>query len=127
MASRTPIQTDSAPAAIGPYSQAVRTGDLVFLSGQIPLDPATMEMVEGDIDLQIQRVLDNLEAVAKAAGGSLNHAVRLTVYLTDLSNFGAVNAAMQARFEAPYPARAAIGVRELPRGAQVEMDAILAL
>jgi reactive intermediate/imine deaminase len=127
MASRTPIHTDAAPAAIGPYSQAVRVGDLVFLSGQIPLDPTTMEMVDGDIDVQIRRVFDNLDAVARASGGSLNHVARLTVYLTDLSNFASVNALMEQYFEAPYPARAAIGVRALPRGAEVEMDAILAL
>ncbi len=125
--SRQPIHTDQAPAAIGTYSQAVRTGDLVFLSGQIPLDPATMEMVEGDIDQQIRQVLDNLAAVARASGGSLDHLARVTVYLIDLGNFARVNALMEEYFSAPYPARAAVGVSALPRGAQVEMDAILAL
>ncbi|MEM9384230.1 MAG: RidA family protein [Pseudomonadota bacterium] len=125
--SRQPIHTDQAPAAIGPYSQAVRTGDLVFLSGQIPLDPTSMEMVEGDIDQQIRQVLENLSAVARASGGSLDHLVRVTVYLIDLSNFARVNALMEEFFTAPYPARAAVGVSALPKGAQVEMDAILAL
>ena len=124
---RTPVHTDAAPAAIGPYSQAVRAGDLVFLSGQIPLDPATMEMVPGDITAQIRRVLDNLAAVAGASGGSLANVVRVTVYLTDLGNFGAVNELMAEYFEAPHPARAAVGVKALPRGAEVEMDAILSL
>jgi reactive intermediate/imine deaminase len=124
---RTPIQTDQAPAAIGPYSQAVRVGDIVFVSGQIPLDPQSMEMVDGDIAAQIRRVLDNLAAVATASGGSLDDVARVTVYLTDLGNFGAVNALMEEYFSAPYPARAAVGVRALPRGAEVEMDAILAL
>ncbi|MEO0423647.1 MAG: RidA family protein [Pseudomonadota bacterium] len=125
--SRQPIHTDQAPAAIGPYSQAVRTGDLVFLSGQIPLDPASMEMVDGDIDQQIRQVLDNLSAVARASGRSLDHLVRVTVYLIDLGNFARVNALMEEYFTAPYPARAAVGVSALPKGAQVEMDAILAL
>lgn len=124
---RQPIHTDQAPAAIGPYSQAVRTGDLVFFSGQIPLDPSTMEMVEGDIDQQIRQVLDNLAAVARASGGSLDQLVRVTVYLIDLGNFARVNALMEEYFVEPYPARAAVGVSALPRGAQVEMDAILAL
>ncbi len=124
---RTPVQTDAAPAAIGPYSQAVKAGNLVFLSGQIPLDPATMQLVEGDIGVQIRRVLDNLAAVAEASGGSLDHVVRVTVYLTDLGNFAAVNELMSEYFREPYPARAAVGVRELPKGAEVEMDAILAL
>lgn len=125
--SRQPIHTDQAPAAIGPYSQAVRAGDLVFLSGQIPLDPTSMDMVEGDIDQQIRQVLDNLSAVARASGGSLDHLVRVTVYLIDLGNFARVNALMEEYFTAPYPARAAVGVSALPKGAQVEMDAILAL
>jgi reactive intermediate/imine deaminase len=125
--SRVPVHSDAAPAAIGPYSQAVRSGNLVFLSGQIPLDPATMEMVEGDIRDQIRQVLDNLSAVATASGGNLQRVVRVSVYLTDLDNFGAVNELMAEYFTSPYPARAAIGVSALPRGAEVEMDAILAL
>lgn len=122
-----PIETDQAPAAIGPYSQAVRCGDLVFLSGQIPLDPATGALRSGDIDAQIAQVFANLEAVAEAAGGSLGHIVKLSVFLVDLSHFGRVNAAMEARFTAPFPARAAIGVAALPKGASVEMEAILNL
>jgi reactive intermediate/imine deaminase len=125
--SRTPIHSDDAPAAIGPYSQAVRAGDLVFISGQIPLDPASMEMVDGGIAAQIRRVLDNLMAVIAASGGGPEHVVRVTVYLTDLGNFGAVNELMAEYFDAPYPARAAVEVSALPRGAEVEMDAILAL
>lgn len=122
-----PIHTDAAPAAIGPYSQAVKCGDLVFLSGQIPLDPGTGMLVSGDIDVQIKQVFDNLDAVAKAAGGSLGHIVKLSVFLVDLGHFGRVNAAMEARFEAPFPARAAIGVAALPKGASVEVEAILHL
>ncbi len=122
-----PIHTDAAPAAIGPYSQAVRCGDLVFLSGQIPLDPATGALISGDIDTQIDQVFDNLKAVAEAAGGSLAHIVKLSVFLIDLAHFGRVNAAMEARLTAPYPARAAIGVAALPKGASVEVEAILNL
>ena len=122
-----PVHSEAAPAAIGPYSQAVRAGDLVFLSGQIPLDPATGELVDGDFDARVTRVLDNLEAVAGAAGGSLAAAVKCTVYLTDLDRFGAVNAAMEARLTAPRPARAAVQVAALPKGADVEIDAILRL
>jgi reactive intermediate/imine deaminase len=125
--SRKIIQTDDAPAAIGTYSQAVRTGNLVFLSGQIPLDPETMQLVEADFEARARRVFDNLEAVARAAGGSLNHAVKLTVYLTDLGNFATVNAVMADYFRAPYPARAAVGVASLPKGADVEAEAVLAL
>lgn len=124
---RRPIQSDRAPAAIGTYSHAIRHGDTVYLSGQIPLDPQTMEMVEGDIDQQIRRVFDNLALVSEAAGGTLNQLVKLNVYLTDLANFGRVNEIMAEYFEAPYPARAAIGVGALPRGANVEMDAVLGL
>lgn len=124
---KRPIETDAAPAAIGPYSQAVRCGDLVFMSGQIPLDPATGTLVSGDIDAQIAQVFDNLTAVAVAAGGSLAHIVKLSVFLTDLGHFGRVNAAMEARFTAPFPARAAIGVAALPKGASVEVEAILNL
>ena len=121
------IHTSRAPAAIGTYSQAVRHGDLVFLSGQIPLDPATMELVEGSMEQQIRRVFDNLQAVSQAAGGELEQVVRLTVYLVDLADFPEVNAVMAEYFSEPYPARAAIGVAALPKGARVEMDAILAL
>ncbi|MDO8346477.1 MAG: RidA family protein [Rugosibacter sp.] len=120
------ISTAAAPAAIGTYSQAVKAGDTVYLSGQIGLDPATMQMVEG-IEAQIVRVFENLKAVAEAAGGSLNDAVRLTIYLTDLAHFAKVNEAMARYFDAPYPARAAVGVKELPRGALVEADAVLVL
>lgn len=122
-----PIHTDAAPAAIGPYSQAVKCGDLVFLSGQIPLDPATGVLVSGDIDDQIAQVFDNLEAVAEAAGGSLAHIVKLSVFLIDLTHFNRINAAMEARFAYPFPARAAIGVSALPKGASVEVEAILNL
>ncbi|HHW64304.1 MAG TPA: RidA family protein [Rhodocyclaceae bacterium] len=120
------ISTPNAPAAIGPYSQAVKVGNQVFLSGQIGLDPATMEMVDG-IDAQARQVFANLKAVAEAAGGSLGHAVKLTIYLTDLANFGAVNELMKASFAEPFPARATVGVRELPRGALVEADLVLVL
>lgn len=122
-----PFNTGKAPAAIGPYSQAVRSGDTVYLSGQIPLVPATMELVEGDIDAQIRQVLDNLAAVAEAAGGTLDDVVKLNVFLTDLGDFARVNELMAEYFSEPYPARAAIGVAALPKGAPVEMDAVLVL
>jgi reactive intermediate/imine deaminase len=125
--SRTTIRTASAPAAIGPYSQAVRSGNFVFLSGQIPLDPATGQLVEGDIATQTRRVFDNLKAVCEAAGGSLDSIVRAGIFLTDLGNFAAVNAVMAEYFAEPYPARSTVEVSGLPRGAQVEVDAILAL
>jgi reactive intermediate/imine deaminase len=121
------ISTDRAPQAIGTYSQAVRAGDTVYLSGQIPLDPATMTLVDGDIDAQIRRVFDNLAAVAEAAGGSFRDVVKLNVFLTDLGHFARVNDIMAEYFQQPYPARAAIGVAALPRGAGVEMDAVLVL
>ena len=121
------IHTERAPAAIGPYSQAVRCGGTVYLSGQIPLDPATMQLVEGDIAVQAHRVFDNLKAVCEAAGGSLTQVARIGIYLTDLGHFAAVNAVMQEYFTAPFPARSTIGVASLPRGAQVEVDAILVL
>jgi reactive intermediate/imine deaminase len=124
--SRRPIATDQAPAAIGPYSQAVRHGDSVYLSGQIPLDPASGQLVEGDIATQTRRVFDNLLAVCRAAGGSLDDVVRIGIYLVDLGDFAAVNAVMAEYFSAPYPARSTIQVSALPRGAQVEVDAILA-
>ena len=125
--SRTTISTEHAPQAIGTYSQAVRAGNTVYVSGQIPLDPATMEMVEGDIRDRIRRVFDNLSAVAEAAGTSLAQVVKLNVFLTDLGNFAAVNEVMADYFAEPYPARAAIGVAALPKGADVEMDAIIVL
>jgi reactive intermediate/imine deaminase len=119
------IQTDRAPKAIGTYSQAVRAGDTVYLSGQIPLDPATMELVTGDIEKEIRRVFDNLAAVAEAAGASLAQAVKVNVYLTDLAHFAKVNEVMAQYIPEPYPARAAIGVAQLPRGARVEIEAVL--
>jgi reactive intermediate/imine deaminase len=119
---KTPIA--AAPAAIGPYSPSVRAGDTVWLSGQIPLDPGTMQLVEG-FDAQVARVFDNLEAVCREAGGSFDDVVRVTIYLTDLANFAKVNEAMAARFRAPYPARVTVGVASLPRGAQVEIDAVM--
>ena len=121
------IHTDNAPAAIGTYSQAIEINDLVFLSGQIPLDPATMEVVDGDFEARARRVFDNLSAVAAAAGGTLDDVVKLTVFLTDLGNFATVNAVMEDYFRAPFPARAAVGVASLPKGVDVEADAILAL
>ena len=120
------IFTEAAPKAIGTYSQAVRSGNVVYLAGQIGLDPSTMEMAAG-IDAQITRVLENLKAVAAAAGGGLNDCVKLTVYLTDLKHFGRVNEMMAAYFDAPYPARAAVGVASLPRDALVEIDAVMVL
>jgi len=123
----TIIQTDKAPKAIGTYSQAVRAGDLVFLSGQIPLDPATGALVSGDIDAEIRRVFDNLAAVAEAAGGSLANTVKLNVFLTDLGHFAKVNEIMATYFTGSYPARAAVGVAALPRGARVEMECVLSL
>ena len=122
---KQPVHTDRAPAAIGTYSQAVRAGDTVYLSGQIPLDPETMELVGGGVDAQIRQVFDNLAAVAGAAGGGLADVVKITVYLTDLGNFARVNEIMAQYFDEPYPARAAIGVAGLPKSAVVEMDAIL--
>jgi reactive intermediate/imine deaminase len=123
---RIPIATDQAPAAIGPYSQAVRRGGFLFLSGQIPLDPATGQIVEGDISTQTRRVFDNLRAVVGAAGGSFDDIVRVGIYVTDLNDFAAVNAVMAENFQAPFPARSTIEVSGLPRGARVEVDAILA-
>jgi|SRR5687768_16237898 reactive intermediate/imine deaminase len=125
--SRQIIQTDKAPAAIGPYSQAVRAGDTVYLSGQIPLDPSTGLLVEGDIAAQARRSFENLKAVCEAAGGSLGDIVRLGLYLTDLDNFAAVNAVMGEFFKAPYPARSTVEVAGLPRGAGFEVDAVMVL
>jgi reactive intermediate/imine deaminase len=122
---KQPIHTEEAPAAIGTYSQAIRAGNTVYLSGQIPLDPKTMQLVTGDIRAEVKRVFDNLVAVATAAGGTLDHAVKVNVYLTDLKNFAVVNEVMTEYFKEPYPARAAIGVAQLPRGAAVEVDAVL--
>ena len=124
---RRRIHTDDAPKAIGIYSQAIRAGETVYLSGQIPLDPTSMKVVDGPIEQQIERVFENLTAVAEAAGGSLANIVKLTVYLTDLSHFPHVNEVMARFFDEPYPARAAIGVAALPLGAPVEIDAILVL
>ncbi len=121
------VQTDKAPQAIGTYSQAVRTGDTVYLSGQIPLIPETMEMVEGDMETHIIRVFDNLTAVAEAAGGSLADIVKLNIFLTDLSHFPLVNEVMARYFNTPYPARAAVGVAALPKDAGVEMDGVMVL
>ena len=124
---REPIHTERAPAAIGPYSQAVRRGGTVYLSGQIPLDPGTGLLVEGDITAQSRRAFDNLKAVCEASGGSLDDIVRLGLYLTDLGQFAAVNAVMAEYFDAPFPARSTIGVASLPRGAEFEVDAIMVL
>ena len=125
--SKQAIHSDDAPAAIGTYSQAIATGNLVFLSGQIPLDPATTEIIDGDFEARARRVFDNLAAVAAAAGGSLDDIVKLTVFLTDLGNFATVNSVMEDYFTQPFPARAAVGVASLPKGVDVEADAILSL
>lgn len=124
---KQPISTPNAPAAIGTYSQAIRSGNLVWCSGQIALDPATGQLVSGEIDAEITRVFDNLKAVAEAAGGTLDHAVKVNVYLTDLAHFAKVNEAMTRYFSQPYPARAAVQVAALPRGARVEVECVLAL
>ena len=125
--SKKPINTDNAPAAIGTYSQAIQAGNLVFLSGQIPLMPATMEIVEGNFEARARQVFENLRAVAEAAGGSLNDAVKITVFLTNLDDFATVNTVMESFFEQPYPARAAVGVASLPKGVDVEADAVLVI
>jgi len=124
---REVIHTDKAPQAIGTYSQAIKINDTVYLSGQIPLIPETMELIEGDIKIQIKRVFDNLKAVAQAAGGELKDFAKLNIFLTDLSHFPIVNETMAEYFVEPYPARAAIGVASLPKAAQVEMDAIMVI
>jgi reactive intermediate/imine deaminase len=124
---RTPISTPSAPKAIGTYSQAVKVHGTVYLSGQIPLDPASGELVSGDMDAQVRRVFENLKAVSQAAGGSLGDVVKLNVYLTDLGHFALVNRVMAEYFTEPYPARAAVGVAALPRGAAIEVDGVLEL
>jgi len=125
--SRQSIQTERAPQAIGPYSQAVRAGDTVYLSGQVPFDPATMQLVGGDFEAQARRVFENLKAVAEAAGGSLSQAVKFTIFLTDLGNFAKINEIMALYCQKPYPARSTIGIGQLPRGAQVEIECILHL
>jgi reactive intermediate/imine deaminase len=123
--SRTIVASDNAPKAIGPYSQAVQVGNTIYTSGQIPLDPATGELITGDIDAQARRVFENLRAVIEAAGAGFADVARVGIYLTDLSNFAAVNAVMAEYFQQPYPARSTIGVAALPRGAQVEVDLVL--
>ena len=125
--SRDIIHTDNAPAAVGTYSQAVRVGDLVFISGQIPFVPATMEVVDGDFAARARQVFENLQAIAKAAGGSMNDAVKLTIFLTDLDNFATVNEVMAEYCDQPYPARAAVQVAALPKGVDIEADAVLSL
>lgn len=125
--SKTPINSDKAPSAIGPYSQAVRAGNTVYISGQIPLDPESGEVIEGDFTALTNRVFDNLAAVVEAAGGSMDDIVKLNIFLTDLSYFGTVNELMAKRFSEPYPARAAIQVAALPKGVSVEMDAVMVL
>jgi len=125
--SKTVISTDKAPAAIGTYSQAIKVDNTVYLSGQIPLDPVRMVLVEGDFEAQAVQVFENLKAVAEAAGGSLNDIVKLNIFLTDLGHFAKVNEVMSRYFQQPYPARAAIGVASLPRDAQVEMDGVLVI
>lgn len=127
MTNKAVIQTEQAPAAIGTYSQAIKVNNTVYLSGQIPLDPATMQLVEGDMRAQVARVFENLAAVCEAAGGSLKDIVKLNIFLTDLSHFALVNEVMATYFTQPYPARAAIGVASLPRGAQVEMDGVMVI
>jgi reactive intermediate/imine deaminase len=119
------IHSNNAPAAIGTYSQAIQAGNLVFISGQIPLLPTTMEVVDGDFEARARQVFDNIQAVAEAAGGSLNDIVKLTIFLTDLGNFATVNSVMESYFDQPFPARAAVGVASLPKGVDVEADAIL--
>ena len=127
MTNKAVIHTDSAPAAIGTYSQAVKVNNTVYLSGQIPLDPQTMTLVEGDISVHIRQVFDNLNAVCAASGGDLSNIVKLNIFLTDLGNFTTVNEVMAEYFQQPFPARAAIGVKELPKGSQVEMDGIVVI
>lgn len=127
MSNRAAIHTTDAPQAIGPYSQAVKAENVVYLSGQVPFDPASMELVRGDIAAQTERVFANLRAVARAAGGDLNQIVKLTIFLTDLVDFAAVNAVMAAQFAQPYPARSTVQVAALPRGAQLEIEAIMVL
>ena len=125
--SKNPIHSDNAPGAIGTYSQAIQSGNLVFMSGQIPLVPATMEIVAGDFEARARQVFENLKAVAEAAGGTLDQIVKVTIFLTDLNDFATINSVMDEYFSKPYPARAAVGVASLPKGVDVEAEAILAL
>lgn len=127
MSNKAVINTDKAPAAIGPYSQAIKAGNTVYLSGQIPLDPATMALVEGDIEAQTRQVFTNLQAVCEEAAGSLADIVKLNLYMVDLDNFAIVNRVMEEFFKAPFPARAAVGVRALPKGSQVEAEAVMVI
>ncbi|MCG7599695.1 RidA family protein [Halomonas sp. McH1-25] len=127
MSNKAVIHTDKAPAAIGPYSQAIKAGNTIYLSGQIPLDPQTMELVEGDIAVQARQVFTNLRAVCEEASGSLQDIVKLNLYLTDLDDFATVNQIMEEFFQAPYPARAAVGVKALPKGSQFEAEAVMVL
>jgi reactive intermediate/imine deaminase len=127
MSTRQAIHTDKAPKAIGTYSQAVRVGDTVYLSGQIPLDPSTMEMVSGDFEAEAKRVFDNLKSVIEAAGGSFGHVCKVTIFITDFSLFPKVNEVMAQYFREPYPARSTVGVASLPRGARIEVECILSL
>ena len=127
MKNKAIIQTDAAPAAIGPYSQAVKVGNTVWISGQIPLDPDTMTVVEGDISAQAIQVFNNLSAIAEAAGGSLNHAVKINLSLTDLADFDAVNTVMKSFFSEPYPARACVQVAALPKAVAIEVEAVIAV
>jgi reactive intermediate/imine deaminase len=127
LSNRAIISTDAAPAAIGPYSQAIKVGNTVWISGQIPLDPETMELVPGGIEAEATRVFQNLAAIAKAAGGSLNDAVKINISITDLDNFGTVNTIMASFFEEPYPARACVQVAALPKGVGIEVEAILCI
>ena len=127
MSNRAVIATQSAPQAIGPYSQGIKAGNTVWISGQIPLDPTSMTLVAGDVTAQAEQVFTNLAAIAEAAGGTLNNAVKVNISLTDLSDFDAVNTVMASHFEAPYPARACVQVAALPKGADIEVEAILVL
>jgi len=127
MSNKAVIQTDKAPAAIGPYSQAIKAGNTIYLSGQIPLDPQRMELVDGDIQAQARQVFKNLAAVCEEAAGSLQDIVKLNLYLVDLDDFAKVNTVMEEFFESPYPARAAVGVKALPKGSQVEAEAIMVI
>ncbi len=127
MSNNTVISTSSAPSAIGPYSQAIKAGNTVYISGQIPLDPETMEVIDSSFEASAEQVFKNLEAVAKASGGNLSDAVKVNISMTDLSNFATVNEVMMRYFDTPYPARAAVGVAALPKGVQVEVEAILVL
>lgn len=127
MSNKAVINTEQAPAAIGPYSQAIKAGNTVYMSGQIPLDPGTMELVSADFEAQARQVFANLQAVCQEAAGSLQDIVKLNLYLTDLSNFAVVNQIMEEYFQAPYPARAAVGVKQLPKGSQVEAEAVMVI